>query len=285
MIVPEVVWRLDASLGEGPVWLADEQALRFVDIKRGRIHRFVPATGDCETLDVGGAPSFVVPARDGGLLAGSRNAIHRIEGDRLGEVLAAIPEPATNRTNDATVDEAGRLWFGTIDDGEASPTGAIWCWDGSELHRAGPQAVVTNGPATSAGDRWLYHCDSGGRTIWRHPLGPSPALGRGEAFVRIEEADGFPDGVVVDAEDCLWVALWDGWCVRRYGPDGKLLLQVDFPCARVTKVAFGGPGLATAYVTTARVGLSEDELERQPLAGSLFAFPAPAPGRPAGKVR
>ncbi len=80
------------------------------------------------------------------------------------------------------------------------------------------------------------------------------------------------------AKNCLWVALWDGWAVRRYAPDGTLLLQVDLPCARVTKLAFGGPDLKTAYVTTARVGLHADELEQQPLAGALFAFDAPAAG-------
>ena len=91
--------------------------------------------------------------------------------------------------------------------------------------------------------------------------------------------------MTIDSEGCLWVALWGGWAVRRYAPDGTLLASVAMPCANVTKVAFGGTDLATAFVTTARVGLSDAELADQPLAGGLFAFDAPAPGVPLPAVR
>jgi xylono-1,5-lactonase len=276
---PDLVWQLDAQLGEGPVWLADRETLAFVDIKRGHLHLLHQPSGRRDSHDLGGQPSFVLPASDGTLLIGSDHAIHRLDDTRLGAALAVIPQPAHNRTNDATVDAQGRIWFGTMDDREEQASGAIWCLDGGQLHCAGPQAVVTNGPAVSD-DGWLYHVDSGQRTIWRHRLGAEPRLDAGEVFVRLGEDDGYPDGVIVDAEDCLWVALWDGWGVRRYAPDGRLLLHVPLPCARVTKLALGGPDLRTAYVTTARVGLDAAQLAEQPLAGSLFAFEAPAPGRP-----
>ncbi len=87
-----------------------------------------------------------------------------------------------------------------------------------------------------------------------------PGIAEPDLFLQLGQADGHPDGVVLDSEDCLWVALWDGWAVRRYAPDGTLLLQVDLPCARVTKIAFGGPDLRTAYVTTARTGLDAAQL-------------------------
>ncbi len=118
------------------------------------------------------------------------------------------------------------------------------------------------------------------RRIWRHAIVDGPGIAEPELFLQLAQADGHPDGVVLDSEHCLWVALWDGWGVRRYAPDGTLLLQVDMPCARVTKIAFGGPDLRTAYVTTARTGLDAAQLARQPLAGGLFAFDAPAPGSP-----
>lgn len=125
-VVPEVVWKLEAEPGEGPVWLADEAGLRFVDIRQGHVHAFDPATGEGETLVTGGNPSFILPASDRSLLVGSRQAIHRLDGDSLGLIIATIPEPVSNRTNDATVDATGRLWFGTMDDGESKPAGAIW---------------------------------------------------------------------------------------------------------------------------------------------------------------
>lgn len=284
-LTPEPVWQVGASLGEGPIWLPGEAALRFVDIKRGRLHRYDPATGTGTSLDVGGMPSFIVPESGGGLLVGSGHGLFRLTGEALGEPVATIAQPAHNRTNDATVDADGRLWFGTMDDDESQPTGAVWCFDGRTLHRAGGEAVVTNGPAISADGRHLYHVDSGQRTIWRFPLGTEQRLADGEVFIRLHEDEGFPDGIVVDGENCLWVALWDGWAVRRYAPDGTLLLHVPFPCARVTKLAFGGPDLRTAFVTTARIGLDEEALAAQPLAGSLFAFEAPAPGRIVPPVR
>lgn len=278
-IEPEPVWRLDALLGEGPIWLPGEQALRFVDIKRGLLHRYAPATGERETLDVGGSPSFIVPVQGGDLLVGSQSGIYWLQGGQPGNIVANIPQPAHNRTNDATVDSQGRLWFGTMDDREQEATGAVWCLDRNGLHHVGCEAVVTNGPAVSVDGRYLYHVDSGERTVWRYRLGSDPVLTQGDIFLRLGDDEGHPDGIVVDADDCLWVALWDGWGVRRYAPDGTLLLHVPLPCARVTKLAFGGPNLATAYVTTARLGLSAAALAEQPLAGSLFAFDAPGVGR------
>lgn len=283
---PRLVWPVGALLGEGPVWCADEAALRFVDIKGGKLHRFDPATGAQETREVGGLPSFIVPCAEGGYIVGSGNELRRFDGEALGETVATVDMPAHNRTNDATVDGRGRLWFGTMDDYEQAPSGCVWCLDRGALHRVGGQAVVTNGPAISNDGRFLYHVDSGGRTIWRFRLGETPKLECGEVFLRLGEDEGHPDGVVVDSEDCLWVALWDGWAVRRYGPDGTRLAHVPMPCARPTKIAFGGPDLTTAFVTTASVGLGETALHAQPLAGGLFAFDAPAPGRlvPAARV-
>jgi sugar lactone lactonase YvrE len=274
-----LVWPVGALLGEGPLWCGDEAALRFVDIRSGCLHRYDPATDSRETREIGGSPSFIVPNADGGYLIGSGHELRRFDGKVLGDAVATLDMAAHNRINDATVDAAGRLWFGTMDDAEKVPTGTVHSLDRGELRRHDWQAVVTNGPAISCDGRTLYHVDSGERTIWRIPLDGGSLAATGEIFVRIDPADGYPDGVAVDSEDCLWVALWDGWGVRRYAPDGTLLLHIDLPCARVTKLAFGGPDLKTAFVTSARTGLDQAMLADQPLAGALFAFDAPAPGR------
>jgi sugar lactone lactonase YvrE len=242
------------------------------------LHRFVPETGACETLNVGGLPSFILPQAGGGLIIASKDRLHRLEGNQLGPVITHVEMPPHNRTNDATVDGAGRIWFGTMDDHEQRPTGQLYCFDPSGLHPMGQDAVVTNGPAVTADGQWLYHVDSGERQIWRLGLGEGPTIRSRELFVQLTEADGYPDGVVLDSEGCLWVALWDGWAVRCYASDGRLQYQIDFPCARVTKIAFGGPDLRTAYVTTARTGLDAAALAEQPLAGALFAFDAPVAG-------
>lgn len=280
-----LVWDVRASLGEGPLWFTDEAALRFVDIKNGKLHRYEPSTGAQETLSVGGQPSFVVPAEGDTLLVGSNAVLHHIEDGALGRPAATIDMPAHNRTNDGAVDCFGRVWFGTMDDAEQQPTGKLYCLDGGQLHCLGCDAMVTNGPAVTSDGKTLYFVDSGARRIWRYTIEHGPRLSQGELFLQLGEADGFPDGVVLDSEDCLWVALWDGWSVRRYAPDGRLLMSVKLPCARVTKLAFGGDDLRTAFVTTARVGLDAAQLAAQPLAGALFAFDAPVAGRPSPKAR
>lgn len=285
-----MLWPLEALLGEGPAWIGHDAALWFVDIKRGRIHRYDPATGERRTLSVGGEPSFIVPADCGRLLVGNGNTLRLLEGEMLGRIVATIDMPAHNRTNDATVDASGRLWFGTMDNRESEPSGAVHLFDGGDVRAVGGGCVITNGPAISPDGRWLYHVDTLGRTITRFDItrfdmARSPRLENGEVFVTVARGDGNPDGVTVDAEGCLWVALWGGWQVRRYAPDGALLAQVALPCANVTKVAFGGEDLRTAFVTTARVGLSDAALAAQPLAGGLFAFDAPAPGLPLTPVR
>ena len=280
-----LVWAVEAELGEGPIWLGETGSLWFVDIKGGALHRFHPASGARETIPVGGRPSFVVPAEDGTLLVGDGDALRPWRGGSFGEPVAHVPGPAHNRTNDAVVDRAGRLWFGTMDDREQEPTGAVHLFAEGKLSVAGGESVITNGPAVGPDGRWLYHVDTVERTIWRFDVSASERLERGELFATIDPRDGAPDGVTIDAEGCLWAALWGGWQVRRYSPAGEVLETVALPCAHVTKVALGGEDLRTAYVTTARAGLSKRERAGQPLAGGLFAFEVSVPGVPTGRVR
>lgn len=266
------------ELGEGPVWLADKGQLAFVDIKGRAIHRFDPASGKLFSVATDSCPTFVMPAVDGSLLVGSENNVRRLDCDRLGAVIASIPQPTCNRTNDATVDAAGRLWLGTMDDGEALSSGTIWCLDRGALRPTAISAIITNGPALDATGTVFYHVDSVARRISRCPVDADGTLGASELFVQLAPEDGYPDGIVVDAAGHVWVGLWDGWAVRRYDPSGRLVEEVEFPCSRITKIAFGGTDMRTAYATSARTGLSSEDLAKQPLAGSLFSFRVATPG-------
>lgn len=276
----ELIWALGAQLGEGPVWLPEERCLWFVDIKRGALHRYTPESDARESFAIGGQPSFVVPAQGGGLIIGSELsllAFHPAEGTRP---IAAVPAHRGDRTNDGCVDARGRLWFGTMDDGEQRESGRIWCYDGSARAVAG-DCAITNGPAVSADGAWLYHVDTLAGTLWRHPLRDDGSLGPETLFVQIPPSDGYPDGIVCDAEGALWVALWGGAAAHRYAPDGRLVARVDLPTAQPTKIAFGGDDLRTAFVTSARVGLDP---AAHPEAGGLFAFETDVPGFASHKV-
>lgn len=280
----ECVWAVEASLGEGPLWDYRTGTLWFTDIKQGKLHNFNPATGDRRTVDVGGEPGWILPASDGGFVAGRNLSLFRFDGEKLGEEIARVDDPAHNRLNDATVDPQGRIWFGSMDNGCKLPTGSVHRYAAGTLTTVGGACAITNGPAVTGDGRWLYHVDTLAGIIWRFDIQGNPMLTDGEVFVRFDSEDRGPDGVIVDAEDHLWVAVWGGWCVQRYAPDGTLVQTVDLPVSQVTKVALGGPDLKTAYVTTARGGLSEANLADQPLAGGLFSFAVDVPGRPSARV-
>lgn len=279
---PEKACTVGAILGEGPCWSAAEQKLWFVDIKAPSVHRFDPGSG---TLDSWAAPTqvgWILPTDTGGLIAGLQNGLYRFDPQNGAFTLLADPEPELpgNRLNDATVDGAGRIWFGSMDDAEAALTGRVYCYDRGRIAAAPIAPVsITNGPAFSPDGRTLYHVDTLGGVIHAFDVTADGTPANERVFATIESKHGYPDGPTVDAEGCIWIGLFGGWGARRYAPTGELLEYVRFPVANVTKIAFGGADLRTAYATTARKGLSADELAAQPFAGDLFTFRVDVPGQ------
>ena len=278
---------VQAVLGEGPVWIGREQAVWFVDIKSRHIHRFDPASGTAQRWDAPDQVGWVLPSDDGGLIAGLRTGLHRFDPADGSFTFLARPEgdAAGNRLNDAATDSAGRIWFGTMDDAETDLTGRVYRHAGGTVSDSGLAPVcITNGPAIAGDGVTLYHTDTLGKTIWRATIDGDGRLGAATCFVTIEEGAGYPDGSVVDAEGCLWVALWGGWGVRRYDPAGALIGTVRLPASNITKIAFGGADLRTAYATSARKGLDAEALADQPEAGNLFAFDPGVAGVPVTPV-
>jgi D-xylonolactonase len=282
------VLAVQAMLGEGPVWVAREQALWFVDIKGHKVHRFDPATGDHQSYDAPCQVGWVLPSDDGKFIAGLQQGVARFDPATGAFVVIATPEAATpgNRLNDANVDGHGRIWFGSMDDSEGSSAGRLYCFDRGEVRDSGvPPVCITNGPAISPDGRMLYHTDTLGRLIHRIAVNDDGSLGESSVFATIEEADGWPDGAVCDSEGFVWTGLWGGWRARRYAPSGQIASEVRLPAANVTKIAFGGADLRTAYATTARKGLDAAALAGQPLAGDVFAFDVDVPGVPGNLVK
>jgi xylono-1,5-lactonase len=276
---PICVWALGATLGEGPFWSASEQAVWFVDIKQRRLHRFDPATAQQQSWDAPDQTGFVLPMRGGGLVVGMPRRLARFDpvAARFTDLVSVELDRPGNRLNDGFVDAAGHLWFGSMDDGERAATGALYRWSGRGTPvKQDDGIVITNGPATSPDGKSLYHTDTLGRVVYVFDLGADGSLSNKRDFARID--DGYPDGMAVDADGNVWIALFGGWGIRRYSRQGVLTGFVRMPCANVTKLAFGGDDLRTVYVTTARKGLDEAARAAQPLAGSLFAFRVDRPG-------
>lgn len=276
-----LAWEVGAQLGEGPVWVEREQALWFTDIKRKQIHRYDPENGDHKSWDAPEQVGFIFPAKSGGFIAGLQSGLHRFDPKKskfklLVEVESGSPD---NRLNDGVVDPRGRLWFGTMDDSEKSKTGAYYCFYRGKLTRTNVTSIaITNGPAISPDGKVLYWVDTLRGTISACEVWGDGQLGPSQLVFRIDPQEGHPDGPTVDSEGGIWISLYSGHEARRYSPAGELLERVRFPVSNITKIAFGGPDLQTAFATTAKHLLSDDQLLRQPLAGSLFAFQAGIPG-------
>jgi xylono-1,5-lactonase len=278
---PRLVWDLKAELGEGPVWVDRDKALWFTDIKRRRVYRFDPKTEERASWKAPEEIGFVLPASGGGFVAGLQSGLFRFDPDsgEFEKIAEVEPDKPTNRLNDGTVDPSGRLWFGTMDNGESEKTGAFYRFESGQLSPTGIDNIsITNGPAVSPDGRTLYVVDTLKRTISACAIGDDGKVGEPVEIIRIEKGEGNPDGPSVDSEGCIWIGLYGGWEARRYSPEGELLSRVRFPVGNITKVALGGPGLRTAFATSARQKLGPDELERQPLAGALFEFDVEVPG-------
>lgn len=277
----EPILPLGMTLGEGPVWTGN--ALWFVDIKAHKVYRYVPSSGTVEHWIAPDQIGWVLPSVHGDMIAGVRTGLHRFDPEPGAFTPFHDPEPhlSSNRLNDATTDTAGRIWFGSMDDSEEALSGHLYRLSAGYCVAAGlPPVAITNGPALTRDARTLYHTDTLGKLIWKVAVDEDGQLRAAEPFIRIEDGAGWPDGSVVDAEGCLWVALFGGWGVRRYDPDGRLMQTVRFPVANVTKIAFGGEDLRVAYATTAHKGLNARAREAQPLAGHVFAFDPQTAGLP-----
>jgi xylono-1,5-lactonase len=285
---PEPVWELEAELGEGPVWVERDQALWFVDIKKQQIHRYDPASKAKRSWDAPEQVGFILPAKDGGFVAGLQSGLHRFDEVMGGfELIVEVEQDKpTNRLNDGVVDPSGRLWFGTMDNEEKAKTGAFYCFHEGWLTRTTIDKIaITNGPTVSPDGKLLYLVDTLKGRIVSAEIYDDGSLGDAKPFVRIDPKDGHPDGPTIDSNGYLWISLYAGWEARRYAPSGELVEQIRFPVANITKIAFGGAGLRTAYATTARQLLAPEEIARQPLIGALFEFPVDVPGVPCPLVR
>lgn len=283
---PRSLWEAAAILGEGVLWDAARGLVWFVDIKGRRIHRCDPEGGGRRSWDAPGQVSFIVPAQDGAMVCSLEDGLYLFieETGAIAPLLGVEAGLPGNRFNDGHVDAQGRLWFGSMDDAEEQRTGVLYRFDGAQVAAMDDGYVITNGPALSPDGRTLYHTDTLSRRIYAFDVLEDGALERKRIFAELQGA-GYPDGMAVDAEGCLWVATFGGWRIVRYDPQGARLGEVRFPCANITKLAFGGEDLRTVYVTSARKGLSQEELRAQPLAGSLFTFRADTPGLPQHTLR
>lgn len=265
-------------LGEGPHWDSANESLNWVDILAPSLFT---SDGDISTRREISLPELTgvaIPKVSGGFILGGETGIHALGLDGRLE-LVAQPEMTRpgNRFNDGKCDANGRLWLGSLAISTEPGQGALWRYANGKADKMLEGITVANGLGWSPDNQTFYFTDTGAKTIWSfdYDLGAGTIHNR-RIFAEFDGSQGVPDGLCVDADGGLWVAMWDGWCVQNFLPDGSRGQKIVLPVPRPTSCAFGGADLSTLYITSARIRLSAAQLEEAPLSGSLLtAKPGP----------
>ncbi|MEU2436987.1 SMP-30/gluconolactonase/LRE family protein [Streptomyces rubradiris] len=275
MTAYEVAVAAEATLGEGPTWDPATGTLLWLDILGMRLHTYDPVTGRRTVRTTPQHVGAAKPRAGGGLVLNLRDGVGLLDPDGTFRWLHHEPVPG-RRANDAAVAPDGSLWAGTMRYDEAAGGGTLSRLTGDGTARTVLDDVtVSNGTGWSPDGRLMYYVDTPTRRVDVFDYDSEGIRDRRPLAV-IEEGAGYPDGLTVDADGCVWVALWDGGAVRRYTPDGTLDRVISLPTPRTTACAFGGPALTDLYITTARTGLESPH----PMSGSLLVIPNAGKGLP-----
>ncbi|MFT5378033.1 MAG: sugar lactone lactonase YvrE [Candidatus Latescibacterota bacterium] len=261
-------------VGEGALWDADKKVMYWVDILRAQVYIYDPLSGVNRTIDTCQAVGTVVPRQSGGLVVALHNGFAHIDLDT--EKMTPIGEdperqmPA-NRFNDGKCDRAGRLWAGTMAFAGTQNAGALYCLDlDHSVTKKITPATVSNGIVWSADNKTMYFIDSPLNSVRAYDYDIDTGAIDHERVVCQNEGAGIFDGMAIDAEGMLWIALYGGAAIKRYDPhSGALLRELSMPFSNVTSCAFGGENLDELYITSACQQMDEGTLAQQPLAGSL----------------
>jgi sugar lactone lactonase YvrE len=256
--------------GEGPCWLARTGELAWVDMFAGRVLATSLASGTTQVIDIPSPVAAIVrPRASGGLVVATETGVVLLDEYDAPTPLCEILDEPGIRMNDGGCDPQGRFWCGSMAYDSRAGAGSLYRVEGDgTVATALAGVTVSNGLAWSNDGATAFYVDSMAEGIDRFAFdGDSGELGERRRFAEIEESLGLPDGIAIDAEGGVWVALWDGGAVRRYAPDGTLDAVVPLPVGRVTACAFGGDDLAQLFITTSRVDLPPGA---DPAGGSLF---------------
>lgn len=276
-LLPVVVVEHNCLLGEGPVWDAKEKLIHWVDILNGEIHAYSPDNKIHTTMLVGQMIGAFAFCTDGHFIAALQNGFAFI--DRSSGAIKMIEDPEShlpgNRFNDGKCDPAGRFWAGTMALSEVQGAGSVYAI-GKDLRAIKKihNVSVSNGMAWSADHTTLYYIDSPSFKVVAYDYHKITGhISNERTIINIQPEDGTPDGMTIDTDGMLWIAHWGGWQVTRWNPaTGEKLFHFSLPVSKVTSCTFGGENLQDLYITSASVGLTEEALKSQPLAGALFVI-------------
>jgi sugar lactone lactonase YvrE len=275
------------DVGEGPIWLAERGELAWVDISFGLIHLFEPATGRVRTIKVGEMVGSIAPIAGGGLVAAVATGFVRVDlaSGAIHRLAELDPPDPTVRMNDGKADPWGRFWAGTMGLDKRPGAGNLYRLDGDlSVTLAIDDVTISNGLDWTHDRSTMFYVDTPTMRIDRIDIDPTgTVLSNRRPFVTVAAGQGTPDGLTLDTEGRVWLALWGGSAVRCFSPSGEPEAIIRLPTSHVTSCTFGGADLGDLYITSARSELSQEQLDREPLAGRLFRCRPGAFGWPANQ--
>lgn len=287
------LWKYDQvydaglQLGEGPVWISRKRSFYCVDIERHVLVKFQPDQLTYQEFKVPDYPSAVSPCADGRLLIAYKGGVGIWNPDTgdIEEAAKIETDLTENRCNDGKCDMLGRFWIGTMHFDGRKGNGALYCVSGN-VRKIIPGVGVSNGIGWSPDHRMMYHVDSAEGTLSAYDYDPDNAVLSGKQVLMALHGKITPDGLAVDREGMLWVALWNGFGVCRFDPYLKKVIgMITVPAPLTTSCAFGGDDGTELLITTARTGLTAEELKKYPLSGGLFLTRTGINGIPAFDYR
>ncbi len=280
------VLQTDAIVGESPVWCSQEQILYWVDIIGHKVHYFNPRTSKNTTLEIDQPVTGVARRKQGGLIAALRDGFAFIDLEKGNYTPIVDPEShlPDNRFNDAKCDRQGRLWGGTMGaKAWDKPVGSLYRLDTNfTVHMMETETICSNGMGWSPDGTVMYFTESFRHTVFAYDFDQETGnISNRRPFAVLDpELVGFPDGLTVDAQGYVWVAICGASKVVRYNLQGEIDFTLNMPIPRPTSCIFGGADYDILYITSAQETLTPEDLEKYPLSGSLFAFEPGVKGIP-----
>ncbi len=280
----ELISSTPNQLGEGPQWLPDSKQLLWVDIEGKTVHLYNHVTKQQRAIQVDQRIGAVIPAKDGNLICALEDGIYKLytATEQLTRLTALEAELPDNRCNDGKCDASGRLWIGTMPMRGEPWKGSLYSYnENGELKQHLTDIGCSNGLDWSLDGRTMYYIDTPTKRVDQLDFDiETGQISNRRPLIHIPEGKGSPDGMCVDSEGYLWIAHWGGSCLTCWDPEtGQCVTEIAMPVSQVTSCCFGGDNLDILFVTSARVGLSEERLKQEPLAGSVFAIEMNRTGR------
>jgi len=264
-----------SMLGEGPVWDAANHTILWIDIMGCAIHELNMKSNSFRSISTPSMIGSFALCTDGKILAAMQDGFHFV--DRITGAVHPIEDPEAalkgNRFNDGKTDPAGRFWAGSMSLSGEKGTGNLYMVNEQlQVKKKIENVSISNGLCWSLDQRFFYYIDTPTMEVVRYDYNnQSGEISNKTTVISISAKEGFPDGMTIDSEGMLWIAHWEGWQVARWDPsNGNKIDSIHLPVSLVTSICFGGENMDDMFITSARVGLTDEQLAEEPLAGSSF---------------